>query len=565
MSKLYLVLVVILASLAPALVLSSLKPGTHMVVVGTTTINALAVSSSGGGAVVPIEVTLLSPGNGRVYVAGVPEAGEGFGPSAQVALYVASRLAGSPSANYTALIRVRGVEASVGGPSASGYIAAALFALMKGIPLKNDTAMTGIILPDGTIGWVGGVSDKVQAAAQNGIKYVLVPLGEQSEARGVTGVKVIPVATLQQAIYYLTGYNVTYIYNSSSLNTQIFNETSKYLYEQILSLYRNITGSSSNNYVNMSMISGLASEGQYYTAASLIFQGLYKYYSSQLNSSVVSSSALYREALDLAHKYDNYIKNITITSNNLGIIIGIYERIYQIYQEANSSSPDIALMYTRAITLPQWINAAQRLAYGRVINESSVQDMAETYLEYAYVMYSYVTTTYGSQLPMDLSNQLQQDFSLAQVLYSKGHYLASLAASLDTIALAENALDAPGASDLAPVVRQVALQNIYRAAACGSPNILPLSYIQFGDYYEDSDIVTALYMYQEASMYAAAIGDILCSAQKSYVIASPPQNVSMLTPPPPPVAAVLPHYINYITSIVLVIFTLVIILILLKK
>ncbi|CCC82556.1 S16 family serine protease [Thermoproteus tenax] len=565
MSKLYLVLVVILASLAPALVLSSLKPGTHMVVVGTTTINALAVSSSGGGAVVPIEVTLLSPGNGRVYVAGVPEAGEGFGPSAQVALYVASRLAGSPSANYTALIRVRGVEASVGGPSASGYIAAALFALMKGIPLKNDTAMTGIILPDGTIGWVGGVSDKVQAAAQNGIKYVLVPLGEQSEARGVTGVKVIPVATLQQAIYYLTGYNVTYIYNSSSLNTQIFNETSKYLYEQILSLYRNITGSSSNNYVNMSMISGLASEGQYYTAASLIFQGLYKYYSSQLNSGVVSSSALYREALDLAHKYDNYIKNITITSNNLGIIIGIYERIYQIYQEANSSSPDIALMYTRAITLPQWINAAQRLAYGRVINESSVQDMAETYLEYAYVMYSYVTTTYGSQLPMDLSNQLQQDFSLAQVLYSKGHYLASLAASLDTIALAENALDAPGASDLAPVVRQVALQNIYRAAACGSPNILPLSYIQFGDYYEDSDIVTALYMYQEASMYAAAIGDILCSAQKSYVIASPPQNVSMLTPPPPPVAAVLPHYINYITSIVLVIFTLVIILILLKK
>lgn len=565
MSKLYLVLVVILASLAPALVLSSLKPGTHMVVVGTTTINALAVSSSGGGAVVPIEVTLLSPGNGRVYVAGVPEAGEGFGPSAQVALYVASRLAGSPSANYTALIRVRGVEASVGGPSASGYIAAALFALMKGIPLKNDTAMTGIILPDGTIGWVGGVSDKVQAAAQNGIKYVLVPLGEQSEARGVTGVKVIPVATLQQAIYYLTGYNVTYIYNSSSLNTQIFNETSKYLYEQILSLYRNITGSSSNNYVNMSMISGLASEGQYYTAASLIFQGLSKYYSSQLNSGVVSSSALYREALDLAHKYDNYIKNITITSNNLGIIIGIYERIYQIYQEANSSSPDIALMYTRAITLPQWINAAQRLAYGRVINESSVQDMAETYLEYAYVMYSYVTTTYGSQLPMDLSNQLQQDFSLAQVLYSKGHYLASLAASLDTIALAENALDAPGASDLAPVVRQVALQNIYRAAACGSPNILPLSYIQFGDYYEDSDIVTALYMYQEASMYAAAIGDILCSAQKSYVIASPPQNVSMLTPPPPPVAAVLPHYINYITSIVLVIFTLVIILILLKK
>ncbi|AEA13021.1 peptidase S16, lon domain protein [Thermoproteus uzoniensis 768-20] len=552
---------------ATALTLAPLRPGQTMRVVGTATINALAVSSGGGGAVVPIEVTLLYPGNGRAYVAGVPEAGEGFGPSAQVALYVAARLAGVSAANYTALLRVTGLEANVGGPSASGYITAALFALMKGLPLRNDTAMTGIILPDGTIGWVGGVGDKVAAAAQNGIKRVLVPLGEQGQAKGVRGVQVIPVATIQQAIYYLTGYNVTSPYGPSYLNTTVFNKVSRYLYEQVLAIYRNATGTSANAYVNMSAVSSLAARGQYYTAASLLFNGIYKYYLSQVSSGALSANALSSKALELTKNYEKLANNITITSNNLGIIIGIYERIYQIYQQANSSSPDVAFMYARAVTLPPWINAAEMLAYGRVINESSLSDMAETYLEYAYVMYSYVITTYGSQLPPDLATELQQSLQLAESLYSSKHYLASLAASLDTISLAENALASPGADSLAPVERQTAFENIYRAAACGSPNILPLSYIQFGDYYMNSDTTTALYMYEEASMYAAAIGDILCSSNATYIIVKAPSNISTLAPPPAITASAQTGFsaANYIISIILIVFVISVIIVSAKK
>ncbi|MBP1449521.1 MAG: peptidase S16, partial [Thermoproteus sp.] len=402
-----------ISALAAALALAPLSPGQQMRVLGTATISALAVSPGGGGAVVPIEVALLSPGNGRVYVAGVPETGEGFGPSAQIALYVASRLAGAAPTNYTALVRVVGLEASVGGPSASGYITAALFALMRGLPLRNDAAMTGIILPDGTIGWVGGVGDKVQAAAANGIKYVLVPLGEQGEARGVKGVAVMPVATIQQAIYYLTGYNVTLSYNASALNLTNYKTVSKFLYTEVLSIYNNVTGLAAGQYVNMSEVSALAGREQYYTAASLLYGGLVKYYDGLISSGRASSSALYNKALSLARNYEGIVKNIPITSNNLGIIIGIYERIYQIYQEANSSNPDVGLMYARAITLQPWIDVAERLAYGKALNEGSLADMAETYLQYAYVMYSYVQTTYGSQLPPAYASSLQQSFQLA--------------------------------------------------------------------------------------------------------------------------------------------------------
>jgi uncharacterized protein len=144
----------ILAALAAVALAATWQ--TFTVKMASVEINALAVGPTGG-AVLPIKVTLITPGDGRAYVAGVPEAGEGFGPSAQIALYVASRYSGRPYANYTALLRVLASDAQVGGPSASGYIAVALFALMNNFTLRSDTAMTGIILPDGLIGPVGGV------------------------------------------------------------------------------------------------------------------------------------------------------------------------------------------------------------------------------------------------------------------------------------------------------------------------------------------------------------------------------------------------------------------------
>jgi uncharacterized protein len=172
-------ILLILAALAAVVLAAAWQ--TYTVKLASTEINALAVGPTGG-AVLPIKVTLLTPGDGRAYVAGVPEAGEGFGPSAQIALYVAARYSSRPYTNYTALLRVLASDAQVGGPSASGYITVALFALMNNLTLRGDMAMTGIILPDGLVGPVGGVSQKVSAAAEKGIKTVLVPMGEAPAA-----------------------------------------------------------------------------------------------------------------------------------------------------------------------------------------------------------------------------------------------------------------------------------------------------------------------------------------------------------------------------------------------
>ena len=63
----------------------------------------------------------------------------------------------------------------VDGPSAGGVTCLAILSAMDGLALPNDFAMTGTILPDGTIGVVGGVPEKMRAAAKAGKKRIFIP------------------------------------------------------------------------------------------------------------------------------------------------------------------------------------------------------------------------------------------------------------------------------------------------------------------------------------------------------------------------------------------------------
>ena len=50
-----------------------------------------------------------------------------------------------------------------------------------------------------------------------------------------------------------------------------------------------------------------------------------------------------------------------------------------------------------------------------------------------------------------------------------------------------------------------------RAQRCGLTGVLPLSYVEFGDYYSElGDSATALSLYLSASIYATSMGDLLC-------------------------------------------------------
>ncbi|MGP3970265.1 S16 family serine protease [Streptomyces sp. 6N223] len=98
--------------------------------------------------------------------------------------------------------------ADVGGPSAGLLFALGIVDLLNGDGAGGDLtggrviAGTGTIDADGTVGAVGGVALKTQAAARDGATVFLVPRGECSDATADTpdGLRLIPVTTLEGTV-----------------------------------------------------------------------------------------------------------------------------------------------------------------------------------------------------------------------------------------------------------------------------------------------------------------------------------------------------------------------------
>ena len=64
---------------------------------------------------------------------------------------------------------------NVDGPSAGGVMCLSILSAMDGRSLPKDFAMTGTIMPDGTIGVVGGVAQKMRAAIAGGCTRICIP------------------------------------------------------------------------------------------------------------------------------------------------------------------------------------------------------------------------------------------------------------------------------------------------------------------------------------------------------------------------------------------------------
>ena len=90
------------------------------------------------------------------------------------------------------------------GDSASISVITAVVSAMEGVPVRQDTAMTGSLSIRGTVLPIGGATAKVEAAASAGIKRVLVPKFNLNdvlvEDEFKKNIEVIPVETLTDVI-----------------------------------------------------------------------------------------------------------------------------------------------------------------------------------------------------------------------------------------------------------------------------------------------------------------------------------------------------------------------------
>jgi len=104
-------------------------------------------------------------------------------------------------------IQFVGTHEGVEGDSASISVATAVISSLENIPVDQSVAMTGSLSVRGDVLPVGGITPKVEAAAQAGIKEVLIPQANLNdvliEDRYKDKVKIIPVMTIEDVLEHV--------------------------------------------------------------------------------------------------------------------------------------------------------------------------------------------------------------------------------------------------------------------------------------------------------------------------------------------------------------------------
>jgi len=174
-------------------------------------VNGLAVHSADpsmsefSGLVLPIVAEVTPAGSqseGKVIATG--KLGEIAKESVQNISAIIKKYIGKDVSKYDIHIQFIGTYEGVEGDSASLSLITAVISVMENVYVRQDVAMTGSISIRGTVLPVGGVTAKIEAAADAGIKKVLIPKSNLNdvliEDKYINKIEIVPVETLADVI-----------------------------------------------------------------------------------------------------------------------------------------------------------------------------------------------------------------------------------------------------------------------------------------------------------------------------------------------------------------------------
>lgn len=123
---------------------------------------------------------IVTNGSGHVFVDTNPYTQVDLQGSARLAAMVASDVLGIDQKSYDFYYIIDISSPIIGGPSAGGALTVATIAAINKWSLKPGVVMTGMIDPDESIGPVGGIPFKLEAAAARNATLFLIPQGQSS-------------------------------------------------------------------------------------------------------------------------------------------------------------------------------------------------------------------------------------------------------------------------------------------------------------------------------------------------------------------------------------------------
>ncbi len=359
-----------------------------------TSMHAPAVlSNQNVGSLTTIELN-LTPGYGGVQINGPSSVDTSTLQSAQTAAQAAASFLGYSESSYNFNYTILDSNISVSGPSAGLVFTLLAVAAMQRRQLADNFTATGTINPDGSVGEIGGVYDKMGAAKNGSMRYILVPAASNQSfeellyylSEQVYNLPAVEVANVSQAIPYAFGtvsptplsenfsqsFNIGAIANSNvtctSCNTTAFGELVNYTLGYVNGEVENLSGFSSAKSElegNIAAYHTLAGKGYLYTAADLAFLDFPEAFTLANSQGVSVESA--NSTINNVAVYCSSLTAPQLTNANYEFVVGGELRLLwanitlnnarSILSTEETSDDILQAIYTAAPALG-WCNAA---------------------------------------------------------------------------------------------------------------------------------------------------------------------------------------------------------------
>jgi len=170
-------------------------------------VNGLAVigsEASFSGIVLPIE-SEITPGGKNAEIIATGQLGKIAKEAVKnVSAIILKYFGEDIKEKYDIFVQFIQTSEGVEGDSASIAVATAIISALKKVPVRQDTAMTGSLSVRGEVLAVGGVSSKIEAAIETGIKQVIIPKSNEKDIvipeKELKKIKIIPVTSIEEVL-----------------------------------------------------------------------------------------------------------------------------------------------------------------------------------------------------------------------------------------------------------------------------------------------------------------------------------------------------------------------------
>lgn len=176
-------------------------------------VNGLAVmgnESGMSGIIMPIEAE-VTPGGKEKEIVATGKLGEIAKEAIKNVSAIVKKLFGDDLKEKDIHVQFLQTHEGVEGDSASIAVAIAMISALKNVPIKQEYAVTGSLSVRGEVLAVGGVSSKIEAAIDAGIKKVIVPKSNQQDIvidkDRLSQIKVIGVENIQEVLEEMIDWN----------------------------------------------------------------------------------------------------------------------------------------------------------------------------------------------------------------------------------------------------------------------------------------------------------------------------------------------------------------------